>query len=665
MLDRVDGPGSTQAPATPGQRRRERCGEPAPAHHSDASLQRAIELARDALCARQQDNGSWCFELEADCTIPAEYVLMMHFMDEIEPALERKIAAYLRAHQNADGGWPLYWGGKTDLSCTVKVYYALKAIGDDPDAPHMARARRVVLQQGGAARANVFTRIMLAQFAQIPWRGVPFIPVEIVLLPRWFLFHINKVSYWSRTVMVPLSILFTLRATARNPRDVHVRELFTTPPEKERNYFPVRSPLNRLFLSLERIARLAEPLIPGWLRRFALDHAERWFAQRLNADHGLGGIFPAMVNAYEALAARGYAADHPYRVHARSALRRLLVEGSTHAYCQPCLSPVWDTALSAHALLEEGGADARTAARLGLEWLATRQVKDTYGDWKDKRPTLRGGGWPFEYANDHYPDLDDTAVVAWAMALADPTQYADAITRAADWLIGMQSKNGGFASFDVDNNHYYLNEIPFADHGALLDPPTSDVSARCLALLGGLWRPGDRQAIARCVAYLRSEQESTGPWFGRWGTNYIYGTWSVLVGLREAGEELGEAYARRAVDWLKSVQRPDGGWGESNDSYDHTAPRVEDCRRGPSTSFQTAWALLALMAAGDNGSDAVVRGVDFLLSRQNPDGSWADPGHTCPGFPRVFYLKYHGYSLYFPLWALARYRALQPGGSAG
>lgn len=627
--------------------------------YSDAKNTTALEdgltAARTGLLSLQKEDGHWCFPLEADCTIPAEYILMMHFMDDVDVDLEARLARFIRDKQDPEhGGWSLYYGGHLDQSCTVKAYYALKLAGDSPDAPHMTHARTAILEHGGAARANVFTRIMLAMYGQIPWRGVPFTPVEIILLPRWFPFHLSKIAYWSRTVTVPLSILCTLKARAANPRNVHIRELFTAPPEDERNYFPVRTHLNRVFLLIERIASLFEPFIPQALRRVALRRAERWIVERLNGDCGLGAIFPAMVNANEALALLGYPYDHPYREQCRQSLRGLLVEEGERAWCQPCTSPVWDTVLASLALQEDAGADQRSV-RKALDWLIPNQILDAPADWQEDHPGLAGGGWAFQYANPHYPDLDDTAAVAWALHQADPLAYRESIVRAADWLAGMQSRNGGFAAFDSDNTYYYLNEIPFADHGALLDPPTSDVTARCTGFLALHGESRHKDNVERGLTYLFREQEPSGAWFGRWGSNYIYGTWSVLEAFRLVGLDTNHFAIRRATQWLKSVQRDDGGWGEGNDSY------IESKRAGQfetSTSFQTAWALLGLMAAGEGHSHEVCRGIDYLLRQQGRDGLWHDPWFTAPGFPRVFYLRYHGYVKYFPLWALARFHAL-------
>ncbi|SCX81999.1 squalene--hopene cyclase [Thiohalorhabdus denitrificans] len=623
-------------------------------------LDQAIAAAEAALVDHQFPDGHWCFELEGDCTITAEYILMMHFMGEIDPGLQERMVRYLRARRDpAHGGWPLYPGGPFDVSGSVKAYYALKLAGVDPEETPMAEAREAILAHGGAARSNVFTRFLLAQFGQIPWRGVPMVPAEIVLLPTWFPFHLSKVSYWARTVMVPLSILYTRRVRARNPQRLGVRELFTVPPERERRYFPVWSWPNRLILSIERTAARAEPLFPQRIRERAVHEAAHWFIERLNGEHGLGGIFPAMVYAYEALDHLGYGPDHPYRIRAGRALRNLVVERGDEAYCQPCLSPVWDTALACHALTEANGGTPPEEGSRGMDWLRPRQVEEG-GDWTADNPDLAGGGWCFQYENPHYPDLDDTATVANLLHNGgDSEQEADRIRRAVDWVVGMQSRDGGFGAFNADNTYHYLNEIPFADHGALLDPPTSDVTARCVGLLGRVDHPEAGAALRGAVDFLQRAQEPEGPWFGRWGTNYVYGTWSVLEGLSQAGLDMNEAWIRQAVRWLKSVQRPDGGWGEENDTYF----QPERARRAPrSTPFQTAWALLGLMAAGEARSPAVRAGVDYLLATQGADGGWEAPWFTAPGFPRVFHLKYHGYNKYFPLQALARYRN-QTGGT--
>jgi squalene-hopene/tetraprenyl-beta-curcumene cyclase len=616
----------------------------------------AIDRAQQKLISLQNDAGYWVFELEADCTIPAEYIMMMHYLDDINEELQRKIAVYLRSRQAKDGSYPLFTGGPGDISCSVKVYYALKLAGDTVHEPHMKRLREWILAQGGAARANVFTRIALAIFEQLPWRGVPYIPVEIMLLPKWFPFHLDKVSYWSRTVMVPLFIMCTLKAKAKNPKKVNVLELFVVHPDEEKHYFPERTLLNKFFLGLDKLGRVTEPLIPQRMRKKAIDNAVAWFTERLNGEDGLGGIFPAMVNAYESMLLLGFPADHPNVQIARQSIDKLLVVHDNYAYCQPCLSPVWDTGLASLALLEANKQGNKVSLSKAYDWLKSVQLSDEPGDWRISKPDLAGGGWAFQFANPHYPDVDDTAVVAFSMAESGYEGLDESIHRATRWIVGMQSKNGGYGAFDVDNTYYYLNEIPFADHGALLDPPTVDVSARCAMLMARVSKDHAEYlpALQRTIDYMRNDQEADGSWFGRWGTNYIYGTWSALLGLEQTSLPKSDPMYTKAAAWLKSVQREDGGWGEDNLSY-HDDKKFRG-RYHFSTAFQTAWAVLGLIAAGEVNSPEVKAGIEFLLRNQQSDGVWDDPCFTAPGFPKVFYLKYHGYDKFFPLWALARYR---------
>ena len=624
-------------------------------------LNRAIEKAQDQLLSLQNDNGYWVFELEADCTIPSEYILMMNYLGEIDEALQSKIANYLRSRQSQDGSYPLFTGGFADISCSTKVYYALKLAGDSIEAEHMVRLRNYILSKGGAAKANVFTRIMLATFEQLPWRGVPYIPVEIMLFPSWFPFHLDKVAYWSRTVMVPLFILCTLKAKAKNPKKINILELFVTHPDEEQHYFPERTILNKVFLGLDFLGRATRPLIPKKSRDLAIVKAKDWIIERLNGEDGLGGICPAMMAAYQALLLLGMPKDHELIVTARKAIDKLLVINEHDAYCQPCLSPVWDTALAALALQEvDKGLDAinpvtNQSLTRAYEWLKSKQLSDEPGDWRISKPNLEGGGWAFQFENPYYPDVDDTAVVGFAMAESKLPNLEESIHRATRWIVGMQSKNGGYGAFDVDNTHYYLDEIPFADHGALLDPPTSDVSARCAMLMAKVAQDHDEYlpALERTIDYIRNEQEVDGSWFGRWGTNYIYGTWSALLGLEQTSLSKTDPMYVNAVKWLKSKQREDGGWGEDNASY-HDKSLSGSYHF--STAFQTAWAVLGLMAAGEVASPEVKAGINFILHNQQADGVWNDKCFTAPGFPKVFYLKYHGYDKFFPLWALARFR---------
>src|SRR4051794_4523743 len=528
----------------------------------DPALDQKICAAIDALLADQQPDGHWVFELEADATIPAEYVLMVHyFAEEPNLELERKIGVYLRRIQGAHGGWPLFHEGEFDMSASVKAYFALKMIGDDINAPHMKRAREAILSRGGGIKSNVFTRALLSLYAVVPWKSVPVMPVEIMLLPKWFPFHIDKISYWARTVIVPLLVLQALKPRAVNPRGVTIDELFHENPKTIGP--PVKAPHQKWtwFLGFRAIdigLRPLEPVMPKGLRRRAIDRCVAFVTERLNGIDGLGAIYPAMENSLKMYAVLGYPPDHPDRAIARASLDKLLVVKDDEAYCQPCVSPVWDTALVAHALLEAGGAEAAAAANRGLDWLKPLQVLDVKGDWIERRPNVRPGGWAFQYNNPHYPDLDDTAVVVMAMDRTRAqrgTDFDASIDRAREWIVGLQSHDGGFGAFDADNDYHYLNNIPFADHGALLDPPTADLTGRCLSLLAQLGeRPATSEPMRRAIEWIRRDQLPDGSWYGRWGMNYIYGTWSVLCALNAAGLDSGDPMVRKAIDWLLSIQ---------------------------------------------------------------------------------------------------------------
>jgi len=627
-----------------------------PVQSADA-LDQAVQKAAEALLHMQHPDGHWAFELEADATIPAEYILLDHFLDTINQLLHERMAKYLRDIQEEHGGWPLFPGGEFNISASVKAYFALKCTGDDINALHMLRAREAILRHGGAEKSNVFTRFQMALFGAVPWNAVPVMPVEIMLLPRWFPFHLSKVSYWSRTVIVPLLVLMAKKPRACNPRGITINELFVIPPLLVKNWHSNRtnSFWNPAFRGIDAVLRRCEPWFPKGLRRKAIEKAVDWITERRNGDSGLGAIYPAMANTVMMYHALGFAPDHPHALIARRAVDKLVIDGPERSYCQPCLSPVWDTALVGHALSEAGAPVA--AIEKACAWLAQEQILDVRGDWADWRSGLRPGGWAFQYANPYYPDVDDTAVVAMLLHRSNAGRYAANIARAGEWIVGMQSANGGWGAFDADNAYYYLNHIPFADHGALLDPPTVDVSARCVGMLAQLC---DEKALPSAVAYLLREQEPEGCFFGRWGTNYIYGTWSALVALRAACFDKSSPVMRRAAQWLISKQRDDGGWGEDGASYWPDQPKGEGKQSTPS---QTAWALLGLMAAGEKDHASVARGINYLITTQNKDGLWDEAFYTAVGFPRVFYLRYHGYKAFFPLWALARYRNLRREGA--
>ena len=621
----------------------------------DGSL--AIPRAVSNLRTHRQRDGFWLFELEADVTITAEYVLLEHYMGRVSPDLQRQLAVHIRRKRTAGGGWPIIAGGAFDLSASVKAYYALKLVGDDADAPHMREARDAILANGGAERSNVFTRIQLALFGAVPWRAVPMMPVEIVALPARFVVSIWAVSYWSRTCIVPLMVIQALKPRARNPLGVGVAELFGTPPELVRDWLGTkdRTRWAALFRLLDGALRRLEPLHfarshPRRLRAASLRRAVRFVDERLNGSDGFGAIYPAMAYTLMMYDVLG---DAEKVATTWSAVDGLIRREAGEAFCQPCLSPVWDTALAAHALAESGE-DAAAEVAAACAWLAARQVNVVRGDWSRKRPGIEPGGWAFQFRNDHYPDVDDTAVVGMLLHRYGAPEHRGAVERARHWIVGMQGRSGGWGAFEADNDRAILNHIPFADHGALLDESTADVTARCISFLASLGICEDERAIAQAVAFLLREQRADGSWFGRWGCNHIYGTWSVLSALSATGGH--DEAVDRSAQWLLSVQHADGGWGEDESSYDSNR-YVAASAAQPS---QTAWAMLGLMAAGLAAHPAVEAGAAFLRRTQLADGGWIDERNAV-GFPRVFYLLYRGYGAYFPLLALGRLKAARAG----
>jgi len=626
---------------------------------NSSDLDFAVNNAAEALQRRQHGDGHWRFDLEADATIPAEYVLLEHFLDRIDPEIERKIGVYLREIQGDHGGWPLFHDGKFDLSASVKAYFALKMLGDDVEALHMRRAREAILAAGGAERTNVFTRIQLALFGELPWDAVPSMPIEIMALPQWFFFHLSKISYWSRTVIVPLLVLIAKKPRAKNPRNIHVAELFRQDPTTVRDWIrgPFRSRWGYFFKALDGVLKIVEPYFPRGLHQRSIEAAVDFISLRLNGEDGLGAIYPAMANSVMMYDVLGFPASDPEAAVAWLSVKKLIIDDGIRAFCQPCVSPIWDTSLAGHAMAEAGAANETLED--AAQWLADRQILNVKGDWAVRRPDVAPGGWAFQYANDYYPDVDDTAVVGMFLHRQNPEKFDYAISRARDWVIGMQSfgkdgSDGGWGAFEPENTYHFLNHIPFADHCALLDPPTADVTARCVSFLAQTGMTTEDPILARAIAYLRRDQEVNGSWFGRWGTNYIYGTWSVLCALNAVGLGPEDPAVKRACDWLILVQREDGSWGEDEESYDEAPPGEFD-RPTPS---QTAWALLGLMAGGYADHPAVARGVAWLQTTQKSDGEWDEAAYTAVGFPKVFYLRYHGYKQFFPLMAMARYRTL-------
>jgi squalene-hopene/tetraprenyl-beta-curcumene cyclase len=624
-------------------------------------LREAVEEAKSYLLSLQHARGYWVFDLEADTTIPSEYILLGRFLGrEMDPLLRERFRTYLLRRQLPDGGWPLYTGGSSNISTSVKAYFALKLLGDASHLPHMERARRLILTLGGAERCNVFTRITLALFGQVPWRTTPAMPVEIMLLPKWFFFHLHKVSYWSRTVIVPLLILYAKRPVCPLGSEEQIRELFLEPPEELRHLdrFIPGNPLKNAFLLMDRLLKRCSDLMPRSLHRRAVKRAEQWTLERMQGEGGLGAIFPAMANAVMALKALDFPEDDPDYVRGIRAIEDLLIVMEEEAYCQPCVSPIWDTCLSISSLLEAELPSEHRAIGEAVDWLFDRMVLQP-GDWTHGAPDLEPGGWAFQFENVIYPDVDDTAMVAMAILRfhdLDESQR-EKLSRAAKWILGMQNSDGGWGAFDIDNHYLYLNQIPFADHGALVDPSTSDLTARCVELLCMLGYDRDFPPISRALRFLREDQDECGGWFGRWGVNYLYGTWSVLMAMKRAGEDMDQPYIRKAVQWLKLCQNKDYGWGENCHCYVDLALKG----KGESTPSQTAWALLGLMAAGEIDSPEVQRGVHYLISTRKPRGGWDESLFTGTGFPGVFYLRYHGYRNYFPLWALGVYYRLRTG----
>ena len=575
---------------------------------------------------------------------------------------------YLQGAQLEDGGWPIYTGAPMDVSASVKAYFALKLAGVPQDDPGMRRAREAILARGGVVSANVFTKIALALFGQYEWKGLPSLPPEIMLVPRKFGFNVYAISYWSRAVMIPLLIMFAVRRECRIPAERGIEELFCTPRDQI-NYRhappfqkdPELISWRNFFVWVDRILKVYEKRPLRSVRKKAMKQAEAWLLDHMQGDGGLGAIYPAMANSLFALMALGYPVSHPLIQKALREIEALEIDtpasadGPSTLHLQPCHSPIWDTALTINALVERGlpvdHAAPRYAPRPGC-------VPGKRGWWGiGSNPLLEAapGGWYFQFENELYPDVDDTAAVLTALAKVSPLQPADrdeAIQCGLKWALAMQSSNGGWGAYDRDNDQLIFNKIPFADHQSLLDPPTADLTGRCLEMLGALGYDRSHPAVAPALEFLRREQEADGSWYGRWGVNYLYGTWCVVVGLQAIGEDMSAPWIRRAVAWVESKQNMDGGWGESCLSY---ADRAWG-GKGESTPSQTAWALLTLLTAGLSDSLSVARGINFLLRHQLDNGTWCEPFHVGTGFPRVFYLRYHGYSKYFPLWALAMYR---------
>jgi squalene-hopene/tetraprenyl-beta-curcumene cyclase len=619
-----------------------------------AHLRRAVARATQHLLSLQAEEGYWCAELEADTTLESDYIFYLHLIGRADPDRARRLANYIRRRQLPDGGWNIYVGGPSELNATVKAFVGLRLAGDAADAPHMARAAERVRELGGLEATNSFARFYLAMAGVIGWDMVPAIMPELMLLPSWSPINLYEMSSWTRCIVVPLMILWARKPDWHLPVDIGIEKLLRDPSRRHAAFawsdkvFTWRN----FFLAIDRLTKLRERLPVKLLRRPALAAAERWMLGHLENSDGLGAIYPAMMNSVFALMAMGLPAEHPLTSREIDQMARLeIAEGDT-IRLQPCFPPVWDTCIAMVSLQEAGVTPNDPALVRAADWLLDRQLSCP-GDWQNKARGTEPGGWVFEYRNDFYPDVDDTAFVLMALRNVDHPdrqRLESSIRRGVAWLLGMQNRNGGWGAFDKDNDRYLLTQIPFADHNAMIDPATADVTARVMECLGQLGWPSSHSAIRRGFRFLCSDQTSEGAWYGRWGVNYVYGTSGVLRALEAVGLAR-EDVCRRAVEWLHSVQNPDGGFGESIASYDD--PSLKG--KGESTPSQTAWGLIGLLAAAGPNDSAARRAAEYLLATQNGDGSWNEDQFTGTGFPQVFYLRYHLYRNSFPLYALARY----------
>jgi squalene-hopene/tetraprenyl-beta-curcumene cyclase len=626
----------------------------------DLRVRKAVERATQYLLSLQAPEGYWVGELEADTTLESDYVFFLHVIGKFEPERVAKLANYIRRNQLPDGGWNIYKGGPSELNATVKAYVALKLAGDSPNDPHMAAARRKVHELGGLEQTNSYTRFYLALGGAVKWNYVPAIPPELMLPPSWFFFNIYSLSSWTRAIVVPLTILYAMRPQWPVPEHARVDELFCDSSghipafDWDRKIFTWRN----LFLAIDRLFKLHESLPWKPFRRVALRRAQEWMLEHLERSEGLGAIYPAMVNSIFALLAMGHPADDPLTAREIGHLADFEIETSDTIRLQPCVSPVWDTAIVMYSLEEAGLPPDHPALIKAARWLLDRQIVGP-GDWQVKNKDAAPGGWAFEFRNDFYPDVDDTSFVMMALqrvAYPEKERMKRALERGFQWLVSMQNRDGGWGAFDKNNDCVVLTRVPFADHNAMIDPSSVDVTARVLECIGRFGWPASHPAVQRALDFIRREQTKEGAWYGRWGVNYVYGTSGVLrmlevFGLSQSPE------AQRGADWLRSVQGHAGGFGESCASYDDPALKG----RGAPTPSQTAWGLIGLLATRGASDPAATRAVQYLLDCQTEEGFWNETEFTGTGFPRVFYLCYHLYRDSFPLYALARYLNLRGG----
>jgi squalene-hopene/tetraprenyl-beta-curcumene cyclase len=624
---------------------------------SDAEISQAISSAQENLLRQQKPDGHWCGELLVDSTLCSDYVLFMHWCGEVDAQLQQRCVHHIVKRQLLDGGWNIFHGGPSEINASVKAYFALKLAGYSADAPFMQEARANIMRLGGIPQMNTFSKLYLALLGQFPWKYLPTIPVEMVLLPGWAPFHICKMSSWSRAMLVPLSIINHFKLTRVLPGEKQLHELYPLGTEQSDLRLPRSEPFwtwRNFFLRVDDVLKFLHPLRFRPMRGRALEEAEQWMLQRIGeGSDGLAAVFPAMLNSLIALRSLGYSKKNPIYAKAEKDFAGLFVDDAEDFRIQPCLSPVWDTAINIIALAESGVPPEHAALQKGADWLLKKEVR-MRGDWTVNNPHPEASGWAFEYNNIYYPDTDDTAMVLMALRLIRPQDRQslnELFRRAIGWQLSFQCKDGGWAAFDKNVTTPWLEDMPFADHNAILDPTCSDLTARTLELFGYIDFDGNHPSVRRALQYLIETQEDDGSWYGRWGVNYIYGTWQVLRGLRAIGQDMTQDWILRGRDWLESCQNDDGGWGETCATYENPATKG----MGESTASQTAWAVMGICACGDRDRPSIQRGIRFLLSSQKPDGSWEEQQITGTGFPRVFYLKYDMYRQNFPLLALATY----------
>jgi squalene-hopene/tetraprenyl-beta-curcumene cyclase len=617
-------------------------------------LPESIERGAEHLISLQAEEGYWLGELEADSTLESDYIYYLNVLGKADPVRVAKLANYIRRKQLPDGGWNIYPGGPSELNATCKAYFALKLAGDGPNSPQLSKARAVIHRLGGLEKSNSYVRFYMALVGAVGWELVPSIPPEMMLLPNWFAMNIYEMSSWTRGIVIPMAILSTLRPDWRVPESAHVDELFKDPSHKAAafDWSDKLISWKNFFLALDRGFKLYEKSPWKPLRQRALREAKQWMLDHMERSEGVAAIYPAMMNSIFALIALGHGPEDALTWREIKEFSKFEIEENDTIRLQPCVSPIWDTCIAMVSLEESGVEPDHPALVKAADWILSKQILGG-GDWQVKNKDAEPGGWAFEFRNDYYPDVDDTAFILMALQRVkypDEARMKAATRRAVQWLLSMQNRDGGWAAFDRDNDSKFLCNIPFADHNAMIDPSTADVTARVMECLGRFGWPAEHPAMKRGLKFLLQDQCEDGSWFGRWGVNYVYGTSGVLRALETVSLNAKD-YCKRAVNWLKTVQKPDGSFGESLRSYDE--PKTKG--QGISTPSQTAWGLIGLLAAADPGDPAIARAAEYLVRQQNADGSWSESEFTGTGFPCVFYLKYHLYRNSFPVYALARF----------